>query len=452
MSKENQFPLLGSPIKIGPIEVKNRFFVAPMNETMSGVQGTVTEESRAYYAARAYGGYGLIVTGAIIATKMAARFVWGRNHSLYSMTHVQGLQQLTEAIHYHGGKVSAQLSMGFGRQGHSDDHDELAPAATANLPYEMCLDKLANNWDKRALSSNTVRAGLVGQNTREMSIDEIHSEQKEYCRNLQRAGIAGFDMIEIHAPHGYLEHQFLSAHSNKRTDMYGGSWRNRKRFLLETVEQARYACGYGMALGVRISGEEHFEGGITREEMIDLAQDMEKIGIDYLSLSDGGGYEEVGHLIIDADRWEHWPQMAKDFKDALKIPVMMAGAHDPKVAEKCLADGCCDMIGHGRQSVIEPHSPNLILAGKLDELKICKRCNTCLLRALAGAGMRCPFNPNLGREWAMDEYNTGPMQKHENLMPPALTAGMPVIDLPWWKKELPVCEKFPIPFRGPGPR
>ena len=84
---------------------------------------------------------------------------------------------------------------------------------------------------------------------------------------------AGFDVIEIHAPHGYLEHTFLSPLSNKRTDMYGGGWRNRKRFLIEVAEQIRYACP-GVAVGVRISAEEHFEGGLTEEEMIDVAQDM----------------------------------------------------------------------------------------------------------------------------------------------------------------------------------
>ena len=86
--------------------------------------------------------------------------------------------------------------------------------------------------------------------------------------------VSGFDAIEIHGPHGYLEHQFLSPLSNKRTDMYGGEWRNRKRFLMEVAEQIRYACP-GVAVGCRISAEEHMQGGLTEEEMIDVARDLE---------------------------------------------------------------------------------------------------------------------------------------------------------------------------------
>ena len=88
--------------------------------------------------------------------------------------------------------------------------------------------------------------------------------------------------------------------------MYGGEWRNRKRFLNEAMEQVRYACP-GVAVGVRISAEEHVEGGLTEEEMIDLAKDLEARGADFISLSDGAGYEESGHLITDMDKSKHIP-------------------------------------------------------------------------------------------------------------------------------------------------
>jgi 2,4-dienoyl-CoA reductase-like NADH-dependent reductase (Old Yellow Enzyme family) len=161
------------------------------------------------------------------------------------------------------------------------------------------------------------RANLIGQNTREMTIDEIRSEQKEFAHSCQLAGIAGFDAIELHGPHGYLEHQFLSPLTNKRTDMYGGSWRNRKRFLLEVSEQVRYAMGSGVAVGCRISAEEHVEGGLTREEMIDVALDLQALGLDYISLSDGGGYEDAGHLVPEANRAFPRPsgRVQKGFED-----------------------------------------------------------------------------------------------------------------------------------------
>ena len=155
------------------------------------------------------------------------------------------------------------MTIGFGRQGHSYDHHKLAPAPTAGLPYEMTLDKLPNHTADGFKIAEHPRSFLTGQMTREMTIEEIHSEQKEFAQSCQLAVIAGFDVIEIHGPHGYLEHQFISPLSNKRTDMYGGEWRNRKRFLLEVAEQIRYACP-GIAVGCRISAEEHMKGGAHR--------------------------------------------------------------------------------------------------------------------------------------------------------------------------------------------
>ena len=155
--------------------------------------------------------------------------------------------------------------------------------------------------------------------TREMSIEEIRSEQKEFANSCQLAVIAGFDVIEIHAPHGYIEHQFLSPISNKRTDLYGGEWRNRKRFLIEVAEQIRFACP-GVAVGCRISAEEHMQGGLTEEEMIDVAKDLEAAGVDYISLSDGAGYEESGHLITDMDRSKHIPEHGAGIQKGLEDP------------------------------------------------------------------------------------------------------------------------------------
>ena len=450
----HSFNNLLSPINIGPVELKNRFVVAPMNETFSGINGEATQQVISYFAARAKGGYGLITTGAIMGTRLASKFVWGRNLYCFSPQHIQGLSILNETCHHFGAQVAAQMTIGFGRQGHSDNHHELAPAATGGLPYEQAAEKQPNAVAKAIRKSEQPRAFAVGQNTNAMGIEEIHSEQLEFARSLQLACRAGFDVIDLHGPHGYLEHQFLSPLSNKRTDMYGGSWRNRKRFLMEIAEQARYAVGSGVAVGCRISMHEHMEGGLTTEEMIDVAKDLEAIGLDYISLSDGAGYEEAGHLVPDPDRWEHQPDTAAQFKATLKIPVILVGAHDPGMAESILAEGKADLIAHGRQSFCDPELPNKVAAGKIDDIQPCSRCNVCLMRSLGDAGgPRCPFNPNLGREYALPEYQIGPRRKNEPLMPRGVIAGMPVLDRPWWKpNELTYVEESWTPFRGPGPR
>jgi 2,4-dienoyl-CoA reductase-like NADH-dependent reductase (Old Yellow Enzyme family) len=292
------------------------------------------------------------------------------------------------------------------------------------------------------------RSFLVGQMTREMPISEIHKEQKEFANSCQLIVIAGFDVIEIHAPHGYLEHEFLSPLSNKRTDMYGGEWRNRKRFLNEVMEQIRYACP-GVAVGVRISAEEHMEGGLTEEEMIDVAKDLEARGADYISLSDGAGYEEGGHLVTDVDRSKHIPEHGEAFKKALKIPVIVASQHNPVKIEENIAAGKYDIQALGRQSFIDPEYPNKLMEGREKDIVRCTRCNTCLMRCLAGLVPACPNNPNLGREYTMAEYKIGPWQKHESLLPEGLVrAGMPALERPWWKKELDMVEKSWRPLQG----
>lgn len=442
-----EFPNLLSPIKVGPLELKNRIALSPMNETLSDGNGRTTEQLIAYFAARAKGGTALLVTGAVMGTRLAAQFVWGRNLYCYDPGHLQGLNLLTDRVHYFGARIAAQMSIGFGRQGHSYDHHLLAPAATAGLPYELSLDKMCDHMAPGFRKSERPRTFLTGQMTREMTIDEIHSEQKEFANSCQLALMAGFDAIEIHAPHGYLEHQFLSPLTNKRTDMYGGEWRNRKRFLNEVMEQIRYACP-GACVGVRISAEEHCEGGLTREEMIDLAQDLEARGADYISLSDGGGYEESDHLIGSEARADHIPDCAYAFKQALKVPVIVASQHDPHRAEADVVAGKFDISGLGRQLFRDPEYANKLASGGASAIERCDRCNICLMRCFAGASPACPHNPWLGREYARPELQIGPWQKHESILPTGMRIQMPALDRPWWKKEIPTSDKYWRAFRA----
>jgi len=445
------FKHLLSPIKLGKFTVENRIALAPMNEILSGINGSVTEELCAYAAARAAGGLGLYISGCILGTEMAAKFVWQRNVYCFRPDHIRGLAKLVDHIHYFGPVAVAQISIGFGRQGHSVNPAEKCPAPSAGTPYVISrermwpnLDKVMNKWEK-------FRLWLYGQDTREMTIEEIRSEQKEYARSCQFLVQAGWDGIEIHAPHGYLEHQFLSPITNKRTDIYGGSWTNRKRFLNEVCEQVRYACP-GVILGVRISAEEHVEGGLTVDEMIDLAKDLEARGADYIHLSDGGGYEEVSHLITTEEAAQHAPETAAKFKKALKIPVILPSQHDPVKADKDIGEGKFDIASLGRQLLIDPDYPKKLKEGRFSEIKKCRRCNTCINRCIIQNGPQCPWNPELGYEYALDKYKIGPRPKHVPVMPRGLTNGpMPALDgRPWWTSEIPITEKCDKAYRGPG--
>ena len=439
---------LTAPIEIGGFELKNRMVLAPMNETMADSHGQTTPQMLGYYAARAKGGPGMVITGAISATKLASQYVWGRNPCLFNQGHLQGMALLADNIHHFGSLACAQMLIGWGRQGHSYDPNLAPYAPTAGLPYELSKDMMNIGQAKLLKDHELFRISQMGHIPREMTIEEIQSEQKEYARSCQLAVIAGFDMIEIHGPHGYLTHSFLSPRTNKRTDMYGGDWHNRKRFINDMFVKVRYACP-GAAVGVRISAEEHVEGGLTREEMIDVAKDLEARGADYISLSDGGGYEESGFLVAKEKWSKHMPESAADFKAALKIPVMCASQHDPIKADADIGAGKFDISALGRQLMTDPEYPNKVMGGSLDEIIRCSKCSKCIYRCISGVPPACPQNPELGREFLLDKYKMGVRTKNEPITPKAMkNAPMPSLDRPWWLNEIPIREKSWRPIRG----
>jgi len=233
------FPNLLAPIAIGGVKLKNRIAVAPMQEFMSGYEGEVTEQTLGYIGARAKGGPGLVTSGVFLATRLAAQFPMGRSMVLYHPGHQIGPTLYAERIHYFGSLACAQMSPGLGRQCTPYDPDALAPAPTADLPYEIAREKAFDAFARTLSADGRARMVTVGPMTRELSVAEIRREQKEFAGSCQLAVLCGFDMIEIHATHGFLCHQFLSPLTNKRTDLYGGEWRNRKRFLNELMEVTR---------------------------------------------------------------------------------------------------------------------------------------------------------------------------------------------------------------------
>jgi 2,4-dienoyl-CoA reductase-like NADH-dependent reductase (Old Yellow Enzyme family) len=448
-----RFENLLSPIAIGGVELKNRIAVAPMQDFMTGPHGEITQQGLAYIGARAKGGAALVISGVILGTRLAAEFPMGRSMVLFHPGHQLGPSLYAERIHYFGARACAQMSPGLGRQSSPYDPEALAPAPTAGLPYEVAREKAFDTLARVAGSDVRTRMLMTGPMTRELSISEIHRERLEFANSCQLAVLCGFDMIEIHATHGFLCHQFLSPFTNKRTDMYGGEWRNRKRFLNELMEAVRYAC-QGVPVGVRISAEEHMEGGLTREEMVDVAKDLTARGADYIHLSDGAGFEESGHQIPDADRAEHMSDHGVDFKKEIDIPVFVISQHDPVKADRDIADGKYDISALGRALLCDPDYPKKLAEGRPESIIRCRRCSMCMLRGLAGLHLACAQNPNLGREYLLDDCRMGPWREGESLLPESWrTAKMPPLyNKPWWREDIELVETSWRPFRGPGPR
>lgn len=390
--------------------------MAPMNLLFSTHDGFVTEQNIAWYARRAKGGFGLIITEAILATQLAAPFIVYRNLYLHNDLFVAGLNTMVEAVHRFGAKIFAQLSIGLGRQGRA--LNGTPPYAPSPIPYEVQVEMLPEIF-KPMVSSPDMQKYMKGQTPREMTIEEIQGEEERYVEACLRVITAGFDGIEIHAPHGYLLHQFLSPLSNKRNDKYGGSLENRMRFLVEIAERTLEAVKGVIPVGVRISADEHIPQGLTLDEVKIIAKKLEDLGIAYLNISDGS-YEALKYFFPgDIEHVKnHLLKEALKIKETLDIPIITPSIHDPVLAEQVIRRGVTDIAELGRQSIADPDWPNKVREGKVEEIRRCNRCLQCLMRIMAGLYPRCGVNPEAGFE----KYDTTlfPQKRKGAVMPDSL--------------------------------
>lgn len=400
------FEKLFEPIKIGPVEIKNRLAVAPMN--LAGDRdGHPTRQYTCYFNARALGGFGLLTTGSIITNKESHAEISFMTPGLYVGSNNWGYySDFCDSIHSQetGAKIFAQLSIGFGRQtGVPGCKGASAIPLDADLMYanltkgqKACSDYHISNWAEHYRNAIP----------REMTIEEIKNDQKTYFEAAAMAVAFGFDGIEIHAPHGYLVHQFLSPRSNQRKDQYGGPLENRARFLIELVEGCRALFDGAVPFGVRLSGREYQEGGNTAEDVRQICKWCEEAGADFISLSNGSGYDDMIHFMPPNNNPELMAAQGKKLKKAVKIPVFHVGLNDPEVACKAVEDGETDCITLGRASLCDPEWPNKVKEGRVDEIVKCIKCEFCNgISIQAGrANLRCSQNGRLGVEESFPEY------------------------------------------------
>ncbi len=283
------------------MEIKNRIVMAPMNTVMSlDNRGYVNEQILAYYAARAKGGCGLIITECVLGTQAGGQVP----------VHLQPAL-LRRVVRARAGRSWRRPSTRSGPVPSSRCPSASAGRATPTTARTRRHLRRSRTRSRSSywrpgfpevLEKYPVLApsGPWGSIPYEMTIDEIHAEQDEFANSCIFAMIAQFDGIELHAPHGYLEHQFLSPRTNKRTDMYGGSLENRMRFLVEVYLKVREAVGPDYLVGMRLSADEHMPDGFTHEEALEVARVMTQLGVDYVHLSDGS-YEALKYFFPDKD-------------------------------------------------------------------------------------------------------------------------------------------------------
>jgi 2,4-dienoyl-CoA reductase-like NADH-dependent reductase (Old Yellow Enzyme family)/NADPH-dependent 2,4-dienoyl-CoA reductase/sulfur reductase-like enzyme len=374
MKNRNSFPHLFEAGQIGKVRIKNRIVMSTMGATYWGIQGEVTDRLIDYFVARAKGGVGLISVGfASVNYPSQYRAV----ASLDSDNLIPGHNLLVEKLHDYGAKVLLQINH-TGRAGAYSDGQEL-----------VSCSPLAN-----------VRLGEIYPVPRALGTDEIYHIIERFGKIALRARRAGYDMVEIHGAHGYLVNSFISPHMNVRNDEFGGSVENRMRFPVLIIKCIKEMAGPDFPVGIRISGDEFLEDGITTRDSPKIARTLEEAGASFIHVS--AGLDEVKHKQIDAMRLpEGWKSYIWEaIKKAVSIPTFAAGGNrTPEFCEKVLAEGKADYVALARQLLADPEWPHKVEQGNLDDVRYCISCLECMgFRAGRSANMVCSVNPALGRE------------------------------------------------------
>ena len=366
---------LFSPCKIGNCIIPNRLVVPAMETMTCEHDGLVTDRLIKYHEEKAKGGWGLIITEDYVVTPEA-----GNSPKLPGLWHdgqIEGNRKLTETVHKYGTKIFCQIY-------HSGKQ---------TLPFVP--------W--QAVAPSAIKDTITMNLPRELTVAEIKSLAEAFGDAARRARDAGFDGVEVHAGHGYLIAQFLSSFINKRTDEYGGCFENRTRFLDDIYYSIRSKAGEDFPICVRISANEYTVGGRTEAETYELAQHLDTLGVDAISISNGAYAAAPMFTMIGSMFTEHAINMdaAGEVKKLVSCPVMVANRiNDPKMAETLLDMDKADFICMGRGSLADPYLPKKAQDGNFEEINYCIGClQRCEYGQLTEMGFGCLVNPRVGLEY-----------------------------------------------------
>ncbi len=415
--------LLFTPAFIGKLEIKNRIVMTAMDTGMSNFDGTPTELLKDYYLQRVRGGVGLIITG-ICRVNNIHGVAEPRQNSLARRRNLRKFRPFIQEIHREGGAIMVQLHHP-GRQNYPSligvwplvELFSRIPGFAKIFPQ---LVKLLSSLEKRiwapaVVAPSAIPCGHLQEKTRALRRGEIQRLVKQFIEAAARAQKAGFDGVELHGAHGYLIQQFLSPYSNHRTDIYGGNYTNRLRFLREIIEGIKSRCGKDFPIVVRLTVDEFIPkeytdpslspeqaSGITLNLGKAIAKSLEELGVDGLNIS-SGSYEQTNRWLETVNYELGWRKyLAESIKREVTIPIIAANLiRSGEQAEEQLAQGVQDFIGLGRPLLADPELPNKIQRNEEESVHRCIICCTCfeslLKNAWVGKPLRCAVNPRVNR-------------------------------------------------------
>jgi len=361
------YPRMLAPLDLGFTTLKNRVLMGSMHvgleEAKDGFQ-----RMAAFYAERARGGVGLIVTGGIAPNDRARPVPGGA--AMTTQADADKHKIVTQAVHEAGGKICMQI-LHFGRYAY---HPELvAPSA--------------------------IKAPISPFRPHALTTEEVAQTVEDYANAAALAQSAGYDGVEIMGSEGYLINEFIAAHTNQRDDEWGGAYANRIRFPLEIVRRTRERVGSNFIIIFRLSMLDLVEGGSTTDEVIELAQALEQAGVTILNTGIGWHEARIPTIATKVPR-AAFAWVTRQLKGKVGIPLVATNRiNTPEVAEQVLAEGCADMVSMARPFLADPDFVNKAAAGMADQINTCIGCNqACLDHTFAGKITSCLVNPRACHE------------------------------------------------------
>ncbi len=373
------YPNLCKPLQVGRVTLRNRMCSAPLGATDILADGTPGPRTLGFYEMRAKGGAAAVTVSELVVHpdtdgSQMLKLSLSTPGQLGAFTYV------ADAIKRHGAIASIELS-------HSGQY-----AGT------YMVDKKKKGALCQYGPSDGVRPD--GLPVKALEQGQIADIVAAYANAAGLAKRAGFEMVMVHAGHGWLINQFLSPYFNKRTDEYGGPLENRVRFAREVLQAVRDEVGPGFPIELRMSGSELFDGGYDLEEGCRIAEALEDL-VDIIHVS-AGSYQfgfSMTHPSMFRDHGCN-VHLAAEIKKHVKVPVAtVGGLSDPAQMEEIVSSGMADIVVMGRALLADPEIPNKVMANRGDEIVKCLRCFVCMAERPVTQTRRCAVNPRIGREF-----------------------------------------------------
>jgi 2,4-dienoyl-CoA reductase (NADPH2) len=356
------YPKLLAPLDLGHVTLKNRVLMGSMHTGLEEEWGGFTKMA-AYFAERARGGVGLIVTGGVAPNREG----WVKPFAgkLSTKREARKHRRVTDAVHAEGGLIAMQI---------------LHAGRYAYHPL--------------AVSASAIKSPISWFAPRALSNRGIHKTIKAFANCAKMAKLAGYDGVEIMGSEGYLLNQFIVRHTNKRTDEWGGSYENRIRFPLEVIRAVRAAVGTDFILIYRLSMLDLIHDGSSWEEVVHLAREVEKAGATLINTGIGWHEARIPTIATMVPR-RGFAWVTQKLMGEVSIPLVTSNRINmPDVAEEVLAEGCADMVSMARPFLADADLVVKAEQGREDEINTCIGCNqACLDHTFKNQRASCLVNP-----------------------------------------------------------